>query len=225
MHDTGCPTRRLAVGVERADGSAVGHRTGGHPDQLGLGFLQCGDHDFQVALVGRLVAPRVPVAKVKADHVPVSSRLFVRTQPVVDVLGTVARRPAIGGRVMKVELARQGGPQSLVVVPRNRVANEEITGELRVIQRDLIPDRLDMDFIGDDNIALKLANDGGPIDERLAILDRQQVVEQRFGLPPFFSEISYFSPLMESVRGLSCGFHWPMKRGAPSVASCSRCGF
>ena len=42
-----------------------------------------------------------------------------------------------------------------------------------------------MDFIGDDNIALKLANDGGPIDERLAILDRQQVVEQRFGLPAF----------------------------------------
>ena len=186
LHDTGCPTRRLAVGVEWAGWlEAVGHRTGGHPDQLGLSFLQGGDHDFQVALVGRLVAPRVPVTKVKADHVPVSSRLFVRTQPVVDVLGTVARRPAIGGRVMEVELTRQGSPQSLVVVPRNGVANEEITGELRVIQRDLIPDRLDMDFIGDDNITLKLANDGGPIDERLAILDRQQVVEQRFGLPAF----------------------------------------
>ena len=78
---------------------------------------------------------------------------------------------------MEVELARQGGSQPLVVVPRNRVANEEITGELRVIQRDLIPDGLDMDFIGNDNIALALAKHSGPIDKRLAIFDRQQVVE------------------------------------------------
>ena len=68
------------------------------------------------------------MAVIERYDVPVPIRLIVSAEPVHDVLCAMRGWAAIGGRVMQVKLARQGGPQPLVVVPRNGVANEEISG-------------------------------------------------------------------------------------------------
>ena len=67
------------------------------------------------------------MAVIERYDVPVPTRLIVGTEPVHDVLCAMRGWTAIGGRVMQIELARQGGPQSLVVVAGDRITDKEVT--------------------------------------------------------------------------------------------------
>jgi len=56
------------------------------------------------------------VTVIETDDLPVPTRLIVGAEPAHDILRATRGRTAVGGRVMQVELARQGGPQAPVVV-------------------------------------------------------------------------------------------------------------
>ena len=172
----------------------VGDGTGGHPDQFGLGLLELGDDLFEVCLIAGLVVFTVPMSMIETDDVPVPTGLTVRPQPFQDAGPTLCRRSAVGGRVMQVELAREEFPQTLVVVPRDGISDEEVTGELGVIGGGLVTYRLKMNLPGMNHVPFSLANDAGPVDEGLAILGSQNIEEQGLGLPALLKGTFVFFP-------------------------------
>ena len=184
LHDPGLTTRGPAF-FDQVGGGRITIRdgTGGHPDQLGLGLLELGDDLFEVCLIAALVVFTVPMSMIETDDVPVAARLTVRPQPLQDAGPTLCRRSAIGGRVMKVELASEEFPQALVVVPGDRISDKEITGKFGIIGSGLITYRLKMNLASMDHVPFSLAHDAGPVDEGLAILGSQNVEEQGLGLP------------------------------------------
>ena len=101
------PARRPAFFDQVGGGrKSVGHGTGGHPDQLGLGLLEFGDDLFEVLLIAGFVVFAVPMTMIETDDVPVAAGLTIRPQPLQDAGPSLCRRSAIGGRVMQVELTR-----------------------------------------------------------------------------------------------------------------------
>ncbi len=190
------PARRPAFFAHVAGGrKTVGNGTGSHPDQLGLGLLELGDDLFQVCLIADLVVVAVPMSMIETDDVPVPTGLTVRPQPFQDAGPTLCRSPAVGGRVMQVELAREKFPQALVVVPRDRITDKKVARKLGVIGSGLIAYRLKMYLAGMNHFPFSLAHDAGPVDEGFAILGSQNVEEQGTGLPAFLEGTFVFFPI------------------------------
>ena len=182
LHHAGRSPRCLAVGVESVGlVEAIRHRTCGHPDQLGLGFFQMSNDLLKIALVGCLVVLAVPMSMIETDGVPMPAGLTIGPQPTDDVLRSAARRPAIGRRVVQVELAREEFPKALVVVPRYGIPDKKIAGKLGVIEGRLVTDWLKMNLGRMNHFSMSLANDASPVDEGPAIFGSGQSRIRRAG--------------------------------------------